>query len=343
MMWLVIWVSVVLAVLYSQGADACPEKCRCRNVFGLNIYCEGKGLTEVPSNIPTDASYLFLRANKIATLPNGIFDALKNIRSMNLENNKIATLPEGIFDTLVKMTFLQLNDNQIGTLPNGIFDSLVNLETLYLYNNRIAMLPNGLFDALSTNLQIVYLNGNQITTLPNGIFDVLANLKTLSLGNNQITTLPDEIFDILVNLDLLSLENNLITVLPVGIFESLANLRVLAIDGNPLRCNCQLLTFLKFAESRNLQLQVRTKPSCESPPNLKGTLLNDKILQDMICDSDARSTQIDTGIFAKDTSTSRPDIDTTGSNSVTVITGVTVPNSITASTDTDNGFTGSGE
>ncbi|XP_022782216.1 leucine-rich repeat-containing protein 15-like [Stylophora pistillata] len=95
-----------------------------------------------------------------------------------LQNNKIAFLPEGLFDNLVNLKWLRLQNNNITFLPEGLFDNLVNSKGLRLENNKITFLPEGLFDNL-VNLEWLRVQNNSITFLPEGLFDNLVNLKRL--------------------------------------------------------------------------------------------------------------------------------------------------------------------
>ncbi|XP_048750880.2 leucine-rich repeat-containing protein 15-like isoform X2 [Ostrea edulis] len=283
---LLVWLSVLLSVLYSQGTGTCPVQCRCWKTTCNEalVYCYYRGLHGLPTNIPTDTCILNLGLNDL-TLHYGIFDTLVNLRELYLENNELTWLPYGVFDALVNLQGLNLANNQITTLPNGIFDALPNLQRLKLDRNEIVTLPNGIFDAL-TNLQQLYLEYNQITTIQKATFGGLVNVT-------------------------------------------------IAIEDNPLHCDCQLVALLRFAESRNIQLGHVFIPSCQSPSNLKGTLLKDGVFEDMDCDSDstvrtdAGSTRIEIFTIAEDTHTTRPDIDTTsarpdsnttGTRSVTEVT-----------------------
>ncbi|XP_056015635.1 leucine-rich repeat-containing protein 15-like isoform X1 [Ostrea edulis] len=326
----------MLSVLYSQGTVACPDKCRCSRspiCNGTYVDCSLGSLSGVPTNIPTDTCKLNLEYNQITTLRNGILDNLANLQHLNLRRNKLTTIPELIFETLVNLQFLDLRWNQITTIPDGIFETLVNLQHLYLWDNLISTLPNGMFDGL-TNIHTLNMGGNKITTLPNGIFDTLVKLRELSLGANQIATLPNGIFDALLNLKTINLYSNEIRKLPNGIFDALVNLQDLyiyrnqiatipirilhllvnlqtfALERNPLRCDCQLVSFLRFAESRKLFRE----PSCQSPLHLNGTLLKAKRLHDMVCDSDSTT--------GSDLSTTRAIIDIPGKEPNTTATDV---------------------
>jgi hypothetical protein len=71
-----------------------------------------------------------------------------------------------------------------------------------------------------------------------------------------------------------------------------------AIERNPWRCDCQLVPFLRFIKSRTLEMTPYVwsqDPSCQSPPNLNGTLLKAVRLQDMDCDlGKSLSNELDT-------------------------------------------------
>ncbi len=72
-------------------------------------------------------------------------------------------MPDGIFDDLINLNTLDLSRNQISALPAGVFDQLANLETLRLQNNRLASLPDGIFDRLMNLRNEVELSGNPLS------------------------------------------------------------------------------------------------------------------------------------------------------------------------------------
>ena len=87
----------------------------------------------------------------------------------------MSTLPDGIFDELTSLTSLNLWANDLSTLPDGLFDELTSLTTLSLSYNDLPALPDGLFDEL-TSLTLLGLSANELSTLPDGIFENLAKL-----------------------------------------------------------------------------------------------------------------------------------------------------------------------
>jgi hypothetical protein len=87
----------------------------------------------------------------------------------------------------------------------------------------------------------------------------------------------------------------------ITIFDMILPVNVLycrAIQGNPWRCDCQLVPFLRFIKSRTLEMKQYVwsrDPSCQSPPNLNGTLLKAVRLQDKDCDlGKSLSNELDT-------------------------------------------------
>nr|ABB59076.1 variable lymphocyte receptor A [Eptatretus stoutii] len=170
----------------SQANGATCKKdggvCTC-NDQTKNVDCSSKGLTAIPSNIPTDTDRL------------------------ELDYNKLSSLPPKAFHGLNKLTILNLRGNQLQTLPAGVFDELKNLETLWIQKNQLKSLPSGIFDKL-TKLTDLRLGYNQLQSLPKGVFDKLTELKTLELFNNQLRRVPDGAFDYMSNLGTVTLHTN---------------------------------------------------------------------------------------------------------------------------------------
>nr|ABB21127.1 variable lymphocyte receptor A [Eptatretus stoutii]ABB21134.1 variable lymphocyte receptor A [Eptatretus stoutii] len=170
----------------SQANGATCKKdggvCTC-NDQTKNVDCSSKGLTAIPSNIPTDTDNLKLDYNKLSSLPSKAFHHLSKLTYLTLSTNQLQTLPAGVFDQLVELDRLQLGRNQLKSLPPKIFDKLTKLTLLYLNNDKLQRLPEGVFDKL-TELKTLNLEINQLRSVPNGAFDYLSNIKTLWLNDN---------------------------------------------------------------------------------------------------------------------------------------------------------------
>nr|ABB21168.1 variable lymphocyte receptor A [Eptatretus stoutii] len=170
----------------SQANGATCKKdggvCTC-NDQTKNVDCSSKGLTAIPSNIPTDTDNLKLDYNKLSSLPRTAFHGLNKLTNLDLQWNQLQTLPAGVFDHLVNLDRLQLDYNQLTSLPPGIFDNLAKLTRLELNTNELQRLPKGVFDKL-TSLKELRLNINQLKRVPEGAFDKLQNIKDLRLEEN---------------------------------------------------------------------------------------------------------------------------------------------------------------
>ena len=108
--------------------------------------------------------------NDLEELSPEVFNGLRNLQGLYLDQNKLTNLPEGIFNELHNLQKLTLHQNKLTSLPEDIFNELRNLQTLALDNNE-----------LSSNLWRQHPN----------IFNNLHNLKALWLwGNDDLTCLP---------------------------------------------------------------------------------------------------------------------------------------------------------
>nr|BAI66963.1 variable lymphocyte receptor B [Eptatretus burgeri] len=124
---------VLLALLLCcRNGKACPSRCSCS---GTSVDCDSKGLTSVPSGIPSSTTYLNLESNKLQSIPSGVFDKLTSLTYLHLCCNKLQSLPHGVFDKLTKLTTLVLHTNQLKSVPDGVFDRLTSLQYIYLYSN----------------------------------------------------------------------------------------------------------------------------------------------------------------------------------------------------------------
>ncbi|CAH1272829.1 FGFR4 [Branchiostoma lanceolatum] len=285
----------VLGLLWVvTAAVTCPEECDCGSDRRVN--CDGRGLNDVPANIPlgttllhlnnnniqnlSDADFSYLSSleelrlnnNNIRVLPVGVFSNLKNLGWLDLRDNDIRDLPVGVFFNLTSLEGLFLSDNNIRVLPAGVFSQLISLEELHLRNNDIRDLPGGVFSNL-TSLERLYLSDNNISVLPAKAFSRLTRLKRLDLSNNDLADLPDGVFSNLTSLERLYLSNNNIWSLPTEVLSHLARLQTLEflrIAGNPWRCDCSLHGLMTSARLRAL---VVDGPTCSSPPHMEGDAL----------------------------------------------------------------------
>uniref|UniRef100_A0A673N379 Slit homolog 1 protein n=1 Tax=Sinocyclocheilus rhinocerous TaxID=307959 RepID=A0A673N379_9TELE len=158
----------------------CPELCSCSNNI---VDCRGKGLTEIPTNLPETITEIRLEQNSIKIIPPGAFSPYKRLRRIDLSNNQITELASDSFQGLRSLNSLVLYGNKITELPKGLFDGLFSLQLLLLNANKINCLRVDSFQDLQ-NLNLLSLYDNKLQTIAKGTFSSLRAIQTLHLAQN---------------------------------------------------------------------------------------------------------------------------------------------------------------
>uniref|UniRef100_A0A8C1EW76 Slit homolog 1 protein n=1 Tax=Cyprinus carpio carpio TaxID=630221 RepID=A0A8C1EW76_CYPCA len=134
----------------------CPELCTCSNNI---VDCRGKGLTEIPTNLPETITEIRLEQNSIKIIPPGAFSPYKRLRRIDLSNNQITELASDSFQGLRSLNSLLLNANKINCLRVDSFQDLQNLNLLSLYDNKLQTIAKGTFSSLRA-IQTLHLAQN---------------------------------------------------------------------------------------------------------------------------------------------------------------------------------------
>ncbi|KAK0149088.1 Toll-like receptor 13 [Merluccius polli] len=118
----------------------------------------------------------------IIGLPRGFFRGLHSLRSLYLTNNRIAHIASNVFDDLKGLNLIRLDNsgNGVVNLQPGLFKRLRNLTVLSLENMGIHNLPKGVFANLS-QLRRLQLGHNVMQHLEVDILDSLPSLQYLDL------------------------------------------------------------------------------------------------------------------------------------------------------------------
>ncbi|XP_017759808.1 PREDICTED: uncharacterized protein LOC108550566 [Eufriesea mexicana] len=248
---------LVLACLFALGTAAiCPNSCICDDE-NLVVSCIGANLDVIPIALNpsiqrivlkenrikiVDAAFRFygdlknvdLSSNHLFTIPDGSFDAQKQLVELHLRHNKISALTEKTFQGLKSLTVLNLRDNYLESLKNGLFASLSKLEELDLGKNRISKVEPGAFLKLGT-LRVLHLDDNQLKTIPSAALAPLNALAELHIGWNAFSSLPNDAFKGLEQLTVLDITGAGLDDINDNAFRGLNALRTLELDGNKLR------------------------------------------------------------------------------------------------------------
>ncbi|EGV96300.1 Slit-like 3 protein [Cricetulus griseus] len=159
---------------------SCPSACTCSNNI---VDCRGKGLTEIPANLPESIVEIRLEQNAIKSIPAGAFTQYKKLKRIDISKNQISDIAPDAFQGLKSLTSLVLYGNKITEIPKGLFDGLVSLQLLLLNANKINCLRVNTFQDLQ-NLNLLSLYDNKLQTVSKGLFAPLQSIQTLHLAQN---------------------------------------------------------------------------------------------------------------------------------------------------------------
>ncbi|WAR20834.1 SLIT-like protein [Mya arenaria] len=241
--------------------SVCPAECTCTGSF---VDCRDRQLTEIPDNLPTDATELDLSNNAIVAVDTGAFSGLSTLNTLLLNNNKISCVPLETFNHLGNLNLLSLFDNKIESLANGTFTPLENLQTLHLGRNPFVCDCNlaWLADYLEANPietsgarceRPRRMERKKLAATKSSKFkckgteeyrtrhagrctvDNRCPLKcdctgtTVDCSSRRLTSVPT---DLPPYITLLNLKDNQITKLSQGVFDELPNLKLLDLSDN---------------------------------------------------------------------------------------------------------------
>lgn len=210
--------------------QACPRECHCPPNFPRAVYCDNKGLKNIP-NIPPYTWYLYLQNNLIEVLSR---DALRNatqLRWLNLNRNKITSegVGEGVLSGMSHLAHLYMDDNLLSSVPSPLPASL---EHLRLSRNRISKIPAGVFSGLD-KLNLLDLQGNKL--MDDAVTEVslkgLNSLVQINLAKNQLSSMP---LGLPPTTTQLFLDGNNIEKIPAGYFKGLPKVAFVRLNHNKL-------------------------------------------------------------------------------------------------------------
>lgn len=250
---------LLAAVLASVGkaASFCPNGCTCDDET-LVVSCIGANLDVIPIALNPSIQRIVLKENRIKivdaaafqfygdlrnvdlssnhlfTIPNGSFEAQKQLVELHLKHNKISALTERTFQGLKSLTVLNLRDNYLETLKGGLFSSLSKLEELDLGQNSISKIEPEAFQKLGA-LRVLYLDDNQLCDIPSPALAPLNALAELHIGWNAFSSLTDDGFRGLDRLAVLDVMGAGLDNVSDGAFRGLNVLRTLKLGGNKLK------------------------------------------------------------------------------------------------------------
>ncbi|XP_070490339.1 protein slit isoform X1 [Chironomus tepperi] len=129
------------------GDDYCPASCTCT---GTVVRCSRNSLNEIPRNIPSETTELYLESNNISMIHSDRLKHLKSLTRLDLSNNRISILSNYTFTNLTKLSTLIISFNNLQCVQRHALTGLKNLRVLSLHGNQISMIPEGAFNDLQS-------------------------------------------------------------------------------------------------------------------------------------------------------------------------------------------------
>ncbi|XP_060077065.1 toll-like receptor 4 [Ylistrum balloti] len=221
---------------------------------GLELYTQGYPDVNVPENLEVIDGHSSSFRGAI-----GHFSFMKTNRLKYLDghDNSLHTW-KGPVRNLHRVEYMDLSDNSCEHVTANFFEDFPSMTTLNISNNILGEVfrNDTAGDLLKnlTNLKTLNISYNKIDRLSEAVFHGLAALEQIDLSFNQMTDW-DVIIDHMHHLQLLNFSNNRLTVLPKSFMDAVDRLikitdLTLDLRGNPLRCSCAGLDFLKWVDRR---------------------------------------------------------------------------------------------
>nr|XP_020470478.1 reticulon-4 receptor-like 1 [Monopterus albus] len=143
----------------------------------------------------------------LRSLAEDTFRGLSRLNALHLYRCGLSSLPNNIFQGLRNLQYLYLQDNHLRFLQDDTFMDLHNLSHLFLHGNRLWSLNQNTFRGLRA-LDRLLLHQNQIEWVDRLAFHDLKHLTTLYLFNNSLIQLSGQCLDTLPALEYLRLNDN---------------------------------------------------------------------------------------------------------------------------------------
>ncbi len=150
-----------------------------------NFYRNYWNLTQIPRDIPRNATGIHLEHNQITSLSAGDFPALEHCTFLDLRYNLISTINPGSFAAVNSLVYLLLSNNKLKVVAPDIFQGLFSLFELSLQENKeLSSLNNKSFSGLYS-LRFLNLYDTNLTTVHSNLFVNLPRPLQLAFGPSQ--------------------------------------------------------------------------------------------------------------------------------------------------------------
>ncbi|KAG8286363.1 biological adhesion [Homalodisca vitripennis] len=182
--------------------------------------------------------WLALDNNNIRTVHRTSLYTFSNLQYLNLDFNRIAHLPEGLFNSLIHthLRDVRLGYNLLNKLGTETFSSLHDLQTVVLTGNNIRYVEPKTFKDLNNIMTILLTENNLLKISPHAFF----NLPSLVRLDLQLNDMKYFTFDAFVNTSIihpmtLNISHNKISDLYCNYNKPFIKIKVLDLTSNEIR------------------------------------------------------------------------------------------------------------
>ncbi|KAM4741767.1 lumican isoform 2-T2 [Anableps anableps] len=194
----------------ANNDQVCPEQCDCPIQWPTSLYCDNRGLENIPKGLPQRTQYLFLQGNNISSLSYSILANFTGLRWLIIDNNQLESnkLEVGSLQSQTQLRYFFANRNNLTSVPGGL---PAGLKQLRLANNQITSISPGAFQNLQ-NLTLLLLQGNRLQTIAEGDLKAVPrhlppSVQQLYLSNNPFSGVDEGSFEGFLNLKYLRLSH----------------------------------------------------------------------------------------------------------------------------------------
>ncbi|KAM8756613.1 fibromodulin a isoform 1-T2 [Acanthopagrus schlegelii] len=205
----------------------CPDECDCPPTFPIAMYCDGRGLSTMPT-IPSRVKYAYLQNNAITAVPDSALANATNLVWLMMHHNQLTSdaIGKKAFLKLGGLERLYLQHNNLTSIPSNLPRSLRDLR---INHNKIEKVIAADLEGMD-NLTILYLNDNAVTDMGTSL-KALKSLTLLDISGNKLTKVPEALPE---HLHQLYLESNSIDALPESFLGGFTQLQYVRIAHNQL-------------------------------------------------------------------------------------------------------------
>ncbi|XP_013857514.1 lumican [Austrofundulus limnaeus] len=209
----------------ANNPQSCPEECVCPIQWPTSLYCDHRGLKNIPEMMPNETQYLFLQGNNISSLSSSILANITGLRWLIIDRNQLQSdmLEQASLQNQTQLWYFFANHNQLTSVPSALPAGLRQLRLAY---NRISSISPDAFQNLN-DLTLLLLQGNKLQIIAEGDLKGLLSLKLLDLSDNFFSAVPKHLPP---SVQQLYLSNNTLSGLDEDSFVALLNLKYLRLS-----------------------------------------------------------------------------------------------------------------